>query len=168
MTDGTDNNSVLRKLVRKPAAVVALAIITCSCLIAIFAYILAPDNTPYANRMIIELGAKQPGFTKQLLFLPKTIRQQKAENISGWFRGKPSDYIAIPINGYWFDNNNTLFAKHYIDEGLKDTLRYKLSDVLPVQQLSKTTVEQQQYIRSHLIITRKFYLGTDRYGRDIL
>ena len=71
MQEGSDS-SIFKKLLKKPSGIIALCIIGLTAILSVFAYFFAPDNTPYANRMIIELGAKPPGFTKQLLFIPKT------------------------------------------------------------------------------------------------
>jgi hypothetical protein len=86
------SDSILKKLLHRPSCVVALSIIGFTCVVAVFAYILAPDNTPYANRMIVELGARQPGFTKQLLLLPKIHRQERRTPVFEWFNGTPSDF----------------------------------------------------------------------------
>jgi len=151
---------------KRPAAVISLAIISVTCLVSIFVYLLAPDDTPSANRMIIELGAKQPGFTKQLLCIPKnSIRED--HNFFSWFNGVPSSFDASPINGYRFDGDK-LIVRHYIDEGLEDTITYSLSSLLPAGQLPGSSAEWQSYIQQHRIVTRTFYLGTDRNGRDIL
>lgn len=163
----TDNDiSLLKKLLHKPAAVVALCIIGVTTLLSVFAYILAPDNTPYANRMIIELGAKKPGFSKQLLFIPKSTVQDKG-HWSEWFTGSPSDYLASPINHYSF-NRDRLTVHHYIDDDMQDTITYSLAELLPAEQRSLSLQEQQAYIEKHQLKQRTFYLGTDRYGRDIL
>ena len=156
----------LDKLLKRPSAVIALCIIAVTCLVSIFAYIIAPDDTPSANRMIIELGAKQPGFTKQLLYLPKG-RRALDSRLFEWFNGTPSSFLATPINGYLFSGSN-LIVHHYIDDGLEDTLSYPLSTLLTPDHLNDPLAAQQAYIKRHLITTRTFYLGTDRYGRDIL
>ena len=36
-------------------------------LVAVFAYFIAPDPSPYANRIILEIGGKKPGFEQILL-----------------------------------------------------------------------------------------------------
>jgi peptide/nickel transport system permease protein len=46
---------------------IGVTIITIALLIAIFASVLAPDNSINANRMIPEIGSKPPGFSIQLL-----------------------------------------------------------------------------------------------------
>lgn len=165
MHNDAPNTSLLKKLLSKPAAAIALGIIGITSFVAIFAYVFAPDNTPYANRMVIELGAREPGFSKQLLLVPKTSVQEKAGYFSELFNGTASDYSAIPINSYWFAGDELRVA-HYIDEGIEDTLSYTLASLTGIA--AKTAGEQQQYIKDKLIQSTTFYLGTDRYGRDIL
>jgi ABC-type dipeptide/oligopeptide/nickel transport system permease subunit len=158
---------IVKKLLKRPSAVVALCIIGLTSLVSVFAYLLAPDSTPSANRMIIELGAKPPGFTKQLLLVPKAIVSQRRSRIFEWFQGRPSTYNAVPINGYSF-NGDKLVVRHYIDDGIEDTLSYSLAQLLPAAHLGDAQPEMQAYIRQHAITTKTFYLGTDRFSRDIL
>ncbi|MCW3122827.1 MAG: transporter permease [Flavipsychrobacter sp.] len=159
--------TVIYKLLKRPSAVVALCIIGITCLVSVFAYLLAPDATPSANRMIIELGAKRPGFSKQLLYLPKSSVQSHNSRLSEWFNGAPSGYLATPVNGYTFAGDK-IVVRHYIDDGLEDTLTYVLSALIPADHLKAPLQEQQHYLEQHQLITKTFYLGTDRYGRDIL
>jgi len=161
------NDPILKKLLRKPSAIIALCIIGITCLLAIFAYLFAPDNTPYANRMVIELGARQPGFTKQLLFIPNTTQPEEEHSFLGWFNGRPSGYKAIPINAYSF-NDSQLVVQHYIDEGITDTLLFRLKQLLPADKYALSIKEQRQRIETDQIKQRTYWLGTDRYGRDIL
>lgn len=157
---------MMRKLLNRPSAVVALCVILFTCLLAIFAYLVVPDSTPYANRMIVELSAKQPGFTKQLLLVPKSTKQQRQSRISEWFNGTTSDYDAVPINAYSFEGNK-LIVTHYIDEGMQDTLKYAIAKLVP-KEAGEDIEVQKKYLTGHQIVKRRFYLGTDRYGRDIL
>jgi len=156
---------VIRKLLKRPSAVVALCIIAITCFVSVFAYVLAPDNTPSANTMIVELGAKQPGFSKQLLYIPISGYQQHGNRFFEWFNGTPSAYKAIPINGYWFNSENVV-VRHYVDNGIEDTIIYPLTQLVP-QGIASVTA-QQDHLLKHNIKTRTFYLGTDRYSRDIL
>lgn len=168
MNDRGGNINLWRKLTRKPSAIAALAIIGLTTFIAIFAYLFAPDDTPNANRMVVELGAREPGFTKKLLYVPNTAAITEEENaLAGIFSGTASPYSAVPINKYWFEGDQ-LFAAHYIDEGLQDTLTYAVSYIAGVQNASLTPQQQQQFIEEELVKETTFYLGTDRYGRDIL
>lgn len=166
MTSVSDDR-ILRKLLRRTSSIIALCIIGCTCLVAVFAYLLAPDNTPYANRMIVELGARSPGFEKQLLLIPKSIKQDKGSLLSRIFHGTPNDMAAVPVNRYWFDGA-TLKVEHYIDDGMQDTFSYSLAEIVPAEIKNQSVKEQQEYLEQHQITKRTFYLGTDRYGRDIL
>lgn len=168
MNDRGGNINLWRKLTRKPSAIAALAIIGFTTFIAIFAYLFAPDDTPNANRMVVELGAREPGFTKKLLYVPNTAAITEEENaLAGIFNGTASAYSSVPINKYWFEGDK-LFAEHYIDEGLQDTLTFAVPYLAGVQNASLTLQQQQQFIEDELIKETTFYLGTDRYGRDIL
>jgi len=159
--------TVLRKLLKRPSVIASLCIISFTCLVSIFAYLVAPDKTPSANMMIVELGAKQPGFTKQLLLIPRNIHEQRRTRLFEWFNGAPGNYNAVPINGFWFDGNK-IVVRHYIDDGIEDTLNYPIAQLLPAEMLSAASPDQQAYILKHSITLRTFYLGTDRFSRDIL
>lgn len=161
----TAGKSILHQLLRRPAAVVALSIIAITYFIAVFAYVLAPDNSPMANTMIIELGARPPGFKKDFLLLPRSTATPHVGKLSEWFNGTPAAYKLVPVNGYYFAGSN-LIAVHYVDEGLADTISYPISSLLPATAIPAGNT--QQYITEHNITSRTFYLGTDRYGRDIL
>ena len=158
------DSHIILKLLRKPSAVIAISIILITLLLAVFAYQIVPDNTPYANTMILELGAKQPGIKQMLLSIPKSIKHDKS-TLS--FFGIPSDYKLSPINGYTFQGEQ-LITRHYIDDGLEDTISYALTQLIPYSMRLADTATKAQYIQSHNFKERTFYLGTDRYGRDIL
>ncbi len=158
--------SILKKLLRRPSAIVALCVIGCTCIVSLLSYVIAPDTSPAANNMIIELGAKQPGFTKQLLLIPSGATEN-VHPFLAWFSGRPAAHKVIPINGYTF-NGATLVVRHYVDDGIEDTISYPLSQVLPASAQSGDIAARQAWIRQHAVENRTFYLGTDRYGRDIL
>lgn len=136
-------------------------------MLAIFAYVFAPDATPDANRMIVELGARSPGFSKDLLLVPKRVIQEDKNGFTYLFTGKPSAYQAVPFNQYQFAGDK-LVIHHYIDDGLQDTIVYTVKELLPADKQSLSLQEQQQYLVKHQMEHRRFNLGTDRYGRDIL
>lgn len=156
--------SILKQLFSKPSFTFATTIIVLNILMAVFAYVIAPDNTPYANTMILELGAKQPGIKKTLLYIPKHFNADKKKS---WLSGTASDYAISPINRYWFVGEK-LFSEHYIDDGLHDTVIYQLNELIPPYLYNVSTKEKIKYVKSYSFQQRTFYLGTDRYGRDIL
>lgn len=163
-----NNISIFRKLLRKPAAVVALSIICLTTLVAIFAYLLAPDNTPNANRMIVELSAKEPGFTTKLLMVRKTSTQEKPGFLSRIFWGTPSDYKAIPTNGVFANRGNSLSVRHYIDDGIEDTIKLTVDNFISESDTYDLIGNDNSYSDIVKPIEKTFILGTDSYGRDIL
>src|SRR5690606_6752292 len=99
--------------------------------------------------------------------VPKSIKQDKGSLLYRFFMGTPNDMNAVPVNQYWFAGDK-LVAEHYIDDGMQDTVSYPLNELLPADRQNLSIPEQQAYIKNNQVIHRTFYLGTDRYGRDIL
>lgn len=159
--------SIFRKLKHKTIALFGLGLILFVLLLAIFAYWLAPDASPNANRMIVELGAKAPGFEKTMLLLPKQNAAANVSAINYLLFGKPDNFNYLPINSYQFEQNK-LRVQHFIDDAISDTIVYDLKEILPKKIQKTSLTDQQQYLVTHNIKPIKFYLGTDRYGRDIL
>ena len=48
-----------------------LVVIVLAVIVAIFAYFIAPDPSPYANRIILEIGGEKPGFQQSFLKVKK-------------------------------------------------------------------------------------------------
>jgi len=138
-----------RRLKKNKGAMAGLFMIIISILVAIFCYLLAPDPSPFANRIILEIGGKRPGYTQQFL-LVKKIEPQSTGFVSEIFSGKRDQFDYIPIVSYQEKSNN-IIAEKYIDEGLTDQIIY-----------NKRSLADQP------VKTKKFILGTDKYGRDIL
>ena len=117
----------------------------------IFAYFISTDSTPNADRQIVEIQAKKPGFTQ--LFL-KVNKEKKIVPVSFFKRllsGSEDCYIFIPINNLLESRDSVIVGK-YIDEGVEER-----------QAFPKTLLPGKNYIAS-----KTFWLGTDNFGRDIL
>jgi peptide/nickel transport system permease protein len=123
-------------------------------LVAIFAYVIAPDKSSNANQMHLEIHSKKPGFEVLMLTIPSTIKSDQSQ----WnklFFGKNDSGVEIPINGYELTNKEIIYEQYTTGEipGLIKRL--------PIAEFESESV-------AHFITTKKFYLGTDRYGRDML
>lgn len=143
----------------------ALIVILAACFIALFAAVLAPDATPDANTMIVELGAKEPGFRQSFLKVPKKIQEPVPPLWKRWFTGAPAPYLLLPVNGYHF-HSDTLIVRHYIDEGIEDTLSFLLPSLIPGN--IEPGLPAGHWLEQHGFTEKRFVLGTDKYGRDIL
>ncbi len=142
-------------------ATISVGFIVLTILVALFAYPIAPDSSPDANSMIVELSARPAGFQHQFLKLPKEKQPNNSNLLKRIFQGTPSNYNLIPINGFSM-NDSSIVLRHYVDENLEDTL------VVTKQQLKQAKAWTPEGIEAQFITHKKFYLGTDRYGRDIL
>lgn len=139
-----------RRLRKNKGAMLGLIIICLSVIVALFAYFIAPDSSPYANRIILEKGGEKPGYAQEFL---KVKKEKKVES-SGFLRqlvyGKEDSYLYIPITKFE-KKGDSIVVQKFIDEGLTERQAYASSQTAPVP------------------VTRfKFLLGTDKYGRDIL
>jgi ABC-type dipeptide/oligopeptide/nickel transport system permease subunit len=157
------NASIYKKLKRNKPAVVALSIILLTVLTAIFAYPLSPDSTPLANDMTIELSAQPAGYYQAFLWIPKQRIPEKSGLLEGFFEGKQSLYSLLPVNGF-FAAHDSVYARHHIDNGIEDTLRYSFAQL----KVPTGTRNIQKWILENRYSHRHYWLGTDRYGRDIL
>jgi len=126
-----------------------LVIIALSVFVAVFAYFIAPDHTPNANLMTVEIGGKKPGFTMQFLKL-KNETVEGTSFFSRLLNGKTESYSLLPVTMYTKQKDSIVVQK-YIDEGIAERQSYHVSRL------------EKDYIT-----TKKFVLGTDKFGRDIL
>lgn len=143
-----------QKLKRNKSAVFGMAIILLSFLTAFFAHFLAPDHSPDANRMILEIGGAKPGTGQQFLLLPKLKRRSSVSIFKKLISGREDRFQYIPITAYE-THKDSLVVQKYIDEGVTETMSFPFSE---------TRVEEKDFF----IQSQTFHLGTDKYGRDIL
>ncbi|MGE5943284.1 MAG: ABC transporter permease [Flavobacteriales bacterium] len=123
-------------------------------LVSIFAYIMAPDNSQYANQMHLSIHSKKPGFTVSMLTIPSglDLNQNVFDEI---FFGKKNTDTEIPISSFTI-NNDTLSYIEYASDGLQG--------VEKTMSLSAfSNLNPQDYIKE-----KTFLFGTDKYGRDLL
>lgn len=158
---------ILYGLIRKPASLLAICFIIIACLLAVFAVQISPDNSPHANRMIIELGAREPGFSMNFVKIPRQVTENKPSLLSRWFAGAPSTHSYLPVVSYNLEGK-TLQAHHYIDDGITDTLEFSIQALVPEALRNAPIPQQQKWVEKHAITQQTFLLGTDKYGRDIL
>jgi ABC-type dipeptide/oligopeptide/nickel transport system permease subunit len=139
-----------RRLKKNKGAVFGLIVIAVAVLVCIFAYFIAPDPSPHANRIILEIGGEKPGFKQNFI----KIKKDKAVAASGFLKqlisGKEDVYHYVPIISHK-EEGDSIIVQKYIDEGLSERQAYHKA-FLPNQPINQKT----------------FLFGSDKYGRDIL
>jgi ABC-type dipeptide/oligopeptide/nickel transport system permease subunit len=142
---GKRNTAV--RLLRNKGAFFGLVVIAGALIVAVIAYFIAPDRSPDANRIIVEIGGRKPGFTQLFLL----VRKQQAPPAVSFFHhllyGREDAFDYLPVNSYVVQGDSLIVEK-FIDEGVAERRSYPLARVR--------------------IKTQVFWLGTDKYGRDIL
>lgn len=138
-----------RRLQKNKGAMGGLVLIILSVFTAIFSYLIAPDASPYANRIILEIGGAKPGFSQDFLVVKKQS-PQTVSAIGGMFSGKPDQYDYIPVSSATVSGDSIL-AQKFIDEGVSERIAF-----------AKTALADKPLVK------KKFLLGTDKYGRDIM
>ena len=136
-------------------------------LLALFAYLVIPDKTPNANRQILEISTKKPGFEVDMLMVPKETPPAKTPFFQFLFNGRPDDCIYLPFDSIRVDATATTVYLYQAEESQSTR-----TEILDNQELTgkafTTATEADTYIRSHCLKHRKFLLGTDQFGRDFL
>ena len=145
-------------------------------LLALFAYLIIPDKTPNANRQILEISTKKPGFEVDMLMVPKENPNPKTPFFQFLFNGRPDDCIYVPFDSIQINNETTIVYLYQSEEST--TVRTEVVDnkdlIISGVSTGSTTAgfnsdkEADTYIRSHCVKHRKFLLGTDQFGRDFL
>jgi len=159
---------------RNKIAVAALVFILLSVLIAILGYLVMPDSTPLANNMTIQLGIKKPGAEFTMLRIRRSEPVDTVNLITKMLFGQSAFYKDIPITGYHFFKDSIIVDEYVGDEDKPIKISLNLFEVVTGEKptaVAKSSIEiisLQNQIVSHQVIKRKFWLGTDVYGRDLL
>lgn len=169
-------------------------IVICLCMImAVLGFAITPDSTPDANDQLLELSKRPPGFEVKMLQKRKNESLHHVNFFSKMCFGEISDYRSIPFTDYRYEGNDIVVKEYTGDEKRLGTeIRFNLADVVyainyntPIQnnvekeyiefyefgsntKLKKTIKELRAEVEKNNIITKKFILGTDPAGRDLL
>ncbi|MDD5693883.1 MAG: ABC transporter permease [Bacteroidales bacterium] len=179
-----------RRLLRDPLAVVSMSVIGIAVLVAILGYLLTPDDTPFSNEQHLELATQKPGFMVPMLFVEKNTREDRPGCIGKMLFGSRHSYTAIPFSKISLEGDRVVIEEfsevpspdpqkqsfHLADVAFAldpdrkitangDTVIFTdihgMLHQMTVQALQKTVLDQH-------VKTRRYLLGTDQFGRDLL
>lgn len=183
----------LRRLKKDKLALIGVYIILAAVLVSVLGSLIRPDKTVNANDQMLQLARSKPGFSVELL----KVRKNKAlETAPFWQRlllgGTELPGKAYPIYAYRFEKDEIVVEEY---NGRPDNSggfehRFLLADVLwplayqnnqyefsnnqvTVKLLdgsiqSASIEEMRNSVLQEYIQTRTYWLGTDRFGRDLL
>lgn len=127
------------------SGIISLIFIILVGFIALFGYVLAPDNSKNANQMHLSIHSKSPGFEVDMFVIPNKVENQLL--IDRFLNGNKNPDKEIPVID-WTIDNDTLYYREY-DQFETKKMPVSLFDQSPIQK-------------------KVFYLGTDKFGRDVL
>ncbi|MGV8993098.1 MAG: ABC transporter permease [Flavobacterium sp.] len=160
MSNETQSLSAIafQKFKKNNWGVFSLIFIVLLVFISIFAYILAPDNSENANQMHLSIHSKPPGFKVEMLSIPSLTKEEK--KLKYYFFGFPNSTSEIPINSYKIQADSIVYEEYSEEPSLR------MQKSISVQ--SYPTYTSIEEVAKDHITTKKFWLGTDKYGRDLL
>ncbi len=171
-------------------AMLGLLMIALFTLVAILGYLITPDSTPYCNQQYLELTTQKPLTKNLFLYVSKNEVPAKTSFFVKMLYGKPLKDDVYPIYKYEF-HGDSLFVETYTGDvpNNGEWKRFHLAEIAFPLQSTKTIqrsgdnisfvdvsgVKQQKTITELKTIVQKkhlkekrFWLGSDKYGRDVL
>lgn len=140
-----------QKFKKEKQGIFSLGFIIIVVIISILGYLITPDPTTYCNHQQLEISLKKPGFSVNMLNVKNHYDIKK----NGFFKkilyGQPSFYQTIPIDTF-FQKQDSIVVRLFEQKGKYSEVAFSIDDLNPKEPVTN----------------KKFILGTDRYGRDVL
>lgn len=171
-------------------AVFGLGIITFAFLIATLGANIRPDASQHANSQQLSLASKGINFSVQMLSVKKNDPPGRGNFFSHlFFGGKPSDVLEIPLHSYRISGDSIVgfayggephiegrpFAFHLADAAfaIDENSLSRSDDTYTFtdrggQSFRFNRDELEAKVQEESVTTRRYLLGTDKFGRDML
>jgi len=188
---GSFNSLVWRSFRKNTLAFGSLLFILGWSLASIVGYHITPDKTPHANQQNLELAAHRPGHVAQFLRIRRNAEIEQVSFFQKMLSGQPQQFELVPIQRYRIEGQ-WLYYETYLGQpgyaGVEDRIWlpdivYAISHLQEANELSdgiirfrlldgtilqRPVLELISEIENRHIVSKKFLLGTDRFGRDML
>jgi peptide/nickel transport system permease protein len=189
-TAGELYSGTWRRFKQNKLAMSSLFIISFAVILSLSGYLLCPDSTPDTNEQFIELTTQKPGFKVKMLKVRKNEDLPPVGFIKGIMEGVPLAYTEIPLRNWYFSGDSLIVhiytgeskeviakAFHLVDivyalpfekNITKDVSgNFVFTDILGKHQTCSVAAIKRKIMAENLY-EKKFLLGTDRFGRDLL
>lgn len=181
-----------QKLKKNKLSMFGIVVISIATIVTILGSLIRPDASPNANEMSLALTTKKPGFSIQMLLVRKNAEIQNPGFFGRmFFGGKENEYTEVPITSYRFYKDDIIVTEYSGHDNTKgEEKSYNLANVVYPLSLNNSvtkdsdgnlvffTIEGEKMVKSveelrheveeNNLISRKYWLGTDRFGRDML
>lgn len=147
----------LHKFRKNLWGVFSLGFIVLLGLLSAFAYVIAPDNSEYANQMHLAIHSKPPGFETKMLTIP--IGAPPESKLEYYFFGFPNTVSEVPLRSYQIVGDAIEYVEYTDEPSLQIKKQVPLANFAGAANMAE--------VESEYISTKHFILGTDKYGRDL-
>ena len=147
-------------------ALAGVIIILLMVLTGVLGYLIMPDQSPMANKMLLQLSIKKPGSTFTILKITQS-RTEKKNFFEKMLYGQPLAYREVPVTSYRYTADSVVVREYIGDEESSEEKAFSFTEILgndqPAGGMSNRDLVEAEYIDQ-----KTFWLGTDIYGRDLL
>ena len=187
--EGSPWQVAFRKFFRNRLSLISSVFVGLVALMSILGYLIAPDSTPWANNQHLEIATKKPGFKTNFFLIPRSADIAKKGLLGKLAGGEQSRFREVPMLEYGIDDwkivitectepedsitiesiyavTEVLFPNHPKEDIILDENTLTLMGKDGTIEYSKADIASK--IDKIHLKTRRFWLGTDRFGRDML
>jgi len=178
-----------KKIRKDKIALVGCMIAFLLFLLAVFCYTIIPDKTTYANRVCLPIGNQPPGFEITMLRMIQNKPAEPQNFLSKLVYGTKANDIFVPLSSSYYEGTDIVIKEFSASGDSSFESRYNIADVVYPVNMEKEIIERnrglffetfdgtvieesindiQGFIDGQYLVKKKFILGTDRYGRDVL
>lgn len=141
----------MKRFFRIPAFTIGFIIIAIFAIPAIPGYLITPDKTTDAYDIMPAIAKQKPGFVCKYVRIKNSEKSTEEGFITTWIYGKKSKGSAVPVGNKIKETADSIFFKGYDDDEIIGFHKQSLFAE-----------------NGTLLFSRKYYLGTDRFGADVL
>lgn len=149
---------------------------------------ITPDKSPMVNEQNLLISTLRPGQSVTMLKIRKKQIFTDQNFIHTMFYGKENHYSLLPINSFRF-SSDSIIVKEYSSDNSGVEVSFRLAEVcyaideksgykIIANNIAIKTIDNQQtntnindlrkQILKKNIVKKRYVLGTDRFGRDVL
>jgi peptide/nickel transport system permease protein len=140
------NRPLLQRFLQNKLSVAGVVVIFLMVIITLGGPFLRPDPTPNANDQHLAISRQSPGFTVDMLHIPRTDTYREESAVTQWLQGgKELSYRSVPLAS-WREGDGELKYTPY----------------------GRDTEESIAMTEGIEVVRHTYVLGTDKYGRDLL
>lgn len=158
--------------------------------LALLGYLITPDSTPLANSQHLELTTQKPGSRVKTLKVRRNIDVEQKSFLKKMFYGERSKYDLIPVNSIKISDEQVIIEEFTSTREEEKFIRkiHLVDVVFPVESVNAISKRDNKYFFTDIhgdkkqttqafleetthkkqLTSKTFWLGTDRFGRDLL